>query len=213
MIYVLSKEWYDLLAVYLFRLQPVPYCEFEVTHMCIESAPAWQHFLFSFGLLPLSAFIVRVAFLLERQTGWVGLKVARPMAGMACGWSLGYASVEAIREMDDICDGCIWIKFLFALIATLVASVLVLVLQRQAERTAIAANDTSATHASPKQCSSGFGWLVVLQGLLQLLADSIATLVSALQWFKPRVVRSALTPHKRLSIDRARSVSLEPRIL
>ena len=75
MIYVLSKEWSDLLSIYLPwpRLKPIPYCEQDITRPCTDPKPAWESFLFALMLLPLCTLVVQASLDLQQRTGWAGV--------------------------------------------------------------------------------------------------------------------------------------------
>ena len=123
-VYVLSKEWADLLAVHIFGLHPQPYCLPQdsdgtwlsctdsgfsafmaracaagrpVPRVCSAETAAWVQASYAIALL-LVAQRVR---LMASSTYRHGADTATSMLGMCVGWSAGAAAVQWFREMDD----------------------------------------------------------------------------------------------------------------
>lgn len=118
--FVLSKQWKDLLAIYVLRLQPLPYCSnlHRERIPCTAPASLGVQVLFALGLLCLAASVARVALLYERR--WPRLGSVPEMAGMCVGWSFGDVSVSLLERLG----GASWARLIYAAGQTLVAALL-----------------------------------------------------------------------------------------
>ena len=130
-VYILSKEWVDLLSIYIFRLHPRPFCEGSGNE-CGHEAPAWQLGLFAIGLLVTLAPVQCLAAVLARRLP--SLSIVPAMAAMAVGWSLGDASVGLVLAVDGratsmaACESCNSLNLFLSLGATVVSALLTLVI-------------------------------------------------------------------------------------
>lgn len=123
-VYVLSKEWADLLAVYIFRLHAQPYClpqdidgtwlsctdsgvsafmaracgtGRQTPRVCSAEAAAWVQAGYAIVLL----FVAQRARIMASSVYRHGADTATSMTGMCVGWSAGAAAVQWFRELDD----------------------------------------------------------------------------------------------------------------
>jgi len=95
--YVLSRQWKDLLAIYVFRLHPLPYCAQKGE--CTRTHPSSDQLVFACCMLVAAAGAVRVAEALDASR-WPNAAIVPAMAGMCAGWALGDAGVQALVEID-----------------------------------------------------------------------------------------------------------------
>jgi len=168
LLFLLSRQWFDLFAVYIFGMLPVPYCAEEYTIPCADPWPFWAQWLFALGLLgiavPMTSGCDRLA---QRRPAFATIA---PMVGMMCGWAFGFASMQTITELDSVCGECVWIKFVFASIATAAVSALSLVLGPTAVWLAAEAK-------SGRGATSSFSRARLGHTAVQLLSSSLTTLV------------------------------------
>ena len=103
-LYVLSREWKDLFAVYFLRLQPLPFCSNEsgAQVICTRAASAVTQIVFAFCMLVSAMVVTHVAASYEAH--WCRLRVVPGMAGMCVGWSFGDACVQLQTELAFALD-------------------------------------------------------------------------------------------------------------
>ena len=67
--YVLSRQWKDLIAIYCFRLQPLPYCSHEQDERiaCSTPAAAWVQALFAVAMLLAAVALTSISIPLEEK--------------------------------------------------------------------------------------------------------------------------------------------------
>mgnify|MGYP007078096823 CR=1 FL=1 len=115
MLFVLAKEWADLVSTYLLRLHSTPFCT-----ECVPEAAARAQVIFTFQLLLLAAVLKSVAVCVRPE----GRRVPT-MLGMAVGWAAGDACVAALREASS--SGAL--DALLAGLTTLLCGLIIAVLQ------------------------------------------------------------------------------------
>ena len=103
LVYVIAKEWADLLSIYVFRLQPRPFCQGEVS-VCGTIAPGWQLLCFALGLLAvLTPLQCSANAHIHKLPPVLGANL--PVAFSQCvGWALGAASAQFLEELDHYGD-------------------------------------------------------------------------------------------------------------
>ena len=84
-IYALSKEWNDLFSIYVFRLQPLPFCEGTPGLTCTEPQTASVQAVYAGGLLVAAAFAQAV--LTQYEARFPSLASCKPMLGYMVGWA------------------------------------------------------------------------------------------------------------------------------
>lgn len=105
-LYVLSREWHDLIATNIFLLHPLPYCDAPDSKLpCTREASSGAQLCFALAML-LGAVLVYL--LLSGRTPfrplsdrWPSLAILPPMFGMCVGWAWGLAAVQRLVELDD----------------------------------------------------------------------------------------------------------------
>ena len=127
-LYILSREWQDLIATNLFRLHPLPFCRAGSSWLpCTPEASASVQARFAVGMLVAGAVVQHVA--LRNESRWPSLGMMPPMVGMCVGWSWGFAGLKALAEAEEALGGVMQ-PWLLALIvsasATLCSAVLIL---------------------------------------------------------------------------------------
>ena len=97
--YTLSKTWDDMLAVFVLRLHPVPYCGSSDGRMpCTANADATTQFTYALLLLLPTAFFKHSA--TTKGWQWIpGVDTVPSMMGMLAGWGLGNAFSELFSEI------------------------------------------------------------------------------------------------------------------
>jgi hypothetical protein len=115
LLFLLAKEWADLLGIYIFQLKPAPFCV-----ECAPEAAASTQVRFCLGLLLVAAALKRAA-----ESWRPGGHRVHAMLGMVVGWATGNACVAALRETSS---GAL-VETGLAALATLVCSLLIAVLQ------------------------------------------------------------------------------------
>jgi hypothetical protein len=102
LLYVLSRQWQDLLAVNVFHLHPLPFCDTAYGNSsqlpCTEEAGSGVQFLFAVGLLCVAAAVQACS--LRNEERWPSLIVVPRMLGMCVGWAFGFAALQALSEME-----------------------------------------------------------------------------------------------------------------
>ena len=131
-VYVIAKQWADLLSIYVFRLHPRPFCT-EDPPVCGREAQAWQMYLFASGLLlvltPLQQAVAR------HEKRLPSLKKVQSASAQAVGWSLGAASVRLLIVVDNAgaslsaCDSCNLLNTVASAAATLVTAAVIVVVE------------------------------------------------------------------------------------
>lgn len=196
-VYVLSQQWFDLLTMYIFALRALPYCKNPVTRPCAPEAVWTVQLAFACGLLATLAVLERVGTaVLEcrlaaqqprddeaiARGAAVKVRLFQPIAGMMCGWAFGAATVALIRDLDDVCGGCIAIKIVFATLVTILSSSLIVVLQTSFDVTLLCLAAAGATLRSPGSFAAHAlrELELTLASLLRLLSKALATLVMIL---------------------------------
>lgn len=139
LVYILSKQWKDLLSVNLFQLHVRPFCKEAKTayQNCGHEAPVWQMAAFAFGLLVAATVVVRLSRVLAARRSWPSLEMVPAMAAMCVGWAAGDVSVRILQRFDakassrglSFCSACNGSNFVLASICTLLSAGLLLVLQ------------------------------------------------------------------------------------
>ena len=149
LVYMLSRQWKDLIVVHVLRTQPPPYCGFSVHNdtvaatgrflPCTPAAPAHVQALLATMLLVASPLAVSLS-----DRGWLRSTTVPTLVGMCVGWALGDALVQLHEEIADA-----WlpnssaaaragprntINLLLALTSTLGSAALILSLDRAAQR-------------------------------------------------------------------------------
>ena len=104
LLYVLSRQWQDLLAVNVFHLHPLPFCDTAYGNSsqlpCTEEAGSGVQFLFAVGLLCVAAVVQACS--LRNEERWPSLIIVPRMLGMCVGWALGFAALQALSEMEAL---------------------------------------------------------------------------------------------------------------
>ena len=124
-VYIVAKQWADLLAIYIFELQPRPFCV-GAASVCGQVAPAWEQFLYSIGVLVLCVPIRRMCSVSPRES----LRNIPAMASQWVGWSIGAASVQLLGHLDasaslSECSACNTLNLLFVLVTTIITALAV----------------------------------------------------------------------------------------
>lgn len=127
-LFVLAKEWVDLLSIYAFKIHPSPFCvapggedeEYTAHELCTSEASSPQQAVFTLGLLLSAAVLKQIAVRCRPE----GHRVPT-MLGMAVGWAAGSACVTALRETTSSC----LLDVALAAIVTVLCGVLIAVLQ------------------------------------------------------------------------------------
>jgi len=106
-IYALSKEWNDLFSIYVFRLQPLPFCKGTPGLTCTDPKPASIQAVYAVGMLVAAACVQAV--LARHESRLPSLATVRPMLGMVVGWAAGDAYVQFLVEwQSDEGSACWW---------------------------------------------------------------------------------------------------------
>ena len=102
LLYVLSRQWQDLLAVNVFHLHPLPFCDTAHGNLsqlpCTPEAGSGVQFLFAAGMLCVAAVVQHVS--LRNEARWPSLTIVPRMVGMCVGWAFGFAALQALSEME-----------------------------------------------------------------------------------------------------------------
>ena len=102
LLYVLSRQWQDLLAVNVFHLHPLPFCDTAHGNSsqlpCTPEAGSGVQFLFAAGMLCVAAVVQHVS--LRHEARWPSLTIVPRMVGMCVGWAFGFAALQALSEME-----------------------------------------------------------------------------------------------------------------
>ena len=117
MLYILSREWEDLLSVDLLRLRPLPYCGMGASHStpCTSPKAVYLQALFAGGLVLIA--VVIHDFVTRLLPRFPSIALLLPMAGMAVGWAAGDASVQLMHELTGSVTGAL----IFSLVLTMIA--------------------------------------------------------------------------------------------
>lgn len=123
-VFAISRMWSDLLAAFLFQLQPMPFCGGFLDTPCTPTAPSGQLFAYALGCVPLAALAKHLA---ESRFGHIpASRLVPSMAMYFVGWAVGNAFVqlrtELIVEAPGLCSaysGCTVVDLAFALCVTL----------------------------------------------------------------------------------------------
>ena len=119
-LFVLAKEWVDLLTIYVFRLSPAPFCVGDTTTDCaMKEASGRAQTCFALFLLLVAAGLKQVT--LDGHTR----DRVKQMLGMAVGWAAGAACVASLRETSH----STLLDFALAVLATMVSGVVIAFLQ------------------------------------------------------------------------------------
>ena len=112
--YVLSRQWQDLLSMYLFRLHPLPHCSRQevdysffgfvaIEHpedfgpKCIADASSTTQAIFAIGLLGTAAVVQGVATSRLPHSPHITGQITA-IAGMCVGWGAGDAAIKLLHE-------------------------------------------------------------------------------------------------------------------
>ena len=102
LLYVLSRQWQDLLAVNVFHLHPLPFCDTAHGNLsqlpCTPEAGSGVQFLFAAGMLCVAAVVQHAS--LRNEARWPSLTIVPRMVGMCVGWAFGFAALQALSEME-----------------------------------------------------------------------------------------------------------------
>ena len=97
-LFILSREWHDIIAINILRLHPLPFCAEDASRLpCTTEAPANQQAIFAASVLVASLVLQSVAARL--QTHLPSLRYAPHMLGYLVGWTTGFASIEWLAEL------------------------------------------------------------------------------------------------------------------
>ena len=105
-IYVLSREWHDLLSIYIFRLHPLPHCAQTVAYTfvaqgmmpgdrgeeCAAEAPLWRLATYAGSLLLVESCVMALTVWSLSQHPRLADQLMS-IAGMCVGWATGDATV------------------------------------------------------------------------------------------------------------------------
>ena len=114
--YVLSREWHDLLSVYIFQLHPLPHCsetvgyeilgwvvksreDLDASPECTSDATAWEQARYAIILIAVFSVleaVVKRTKLAERYPHVIEQYTA--IAGMCVGWAVGDAVVKYFTD-------------------------------------------------------------------------------------------------------------------
>eukprot|EP00965_Chrysotila_dentata_P080733 2663825-Pleurochrysis_carterae.AAC.1 len=175
-VYVLSREWKDLLSVYVLQLQPRPHCSGVVGRTilgwayapsfkgpkCSPAASAFHQAAFACGFFAVAA-------LSRRAAEIAGLVTAVRMAGMCVGWSIADAVIKLQLELDVLNT----YRGLYGLFVTFVCA---LVLAASTECMQLAHGHRHGTGCAPA-CATAASSLV--SSTHALLASACQTIVIA----------------------------------
>ena len=107
LLYVLSRQWQDLLATNVFHLHPLPFCDTRPVNTsrlpCTPEASSGAQLRFAAGLLCVAAVVQHVS--LCKAAQWPSLAIVPRMVGMCVGWAFGFAALQALSEMDAALGG------------------------------------------------------------------------------------------------------------
>lgn len=132
-VYIIAKQWADLLSIYTFRLHARPFCAHASAHVCGTEAAGWIQLLYALGLLLVLAVVVRAAYHYEHKLN--SLRYVPIMAAQCVGWSLGSASVQLLTELDNegaslaACITCNYVNMGVSAIITIICAVITVVIQ------------------------------------------------------------------------------------
>ena len=111
--YMLSRQWHDLFAAYIFRLHPMPHCsemvafellgwvikESEVQPACSAEAAAWVQAQYALGALAVTSTLHAAAARSHMATlSPYVFEQCTAIAGMFVGWAAGDAVVRAFKD-------------------------------------------------------------------------------------------------------------------
>ena len=113
-LFVLSREWHELLSVHVMHLHPLPFCSMDSANLpCTLEASSAHQFGFAFGLLLLAVVVQQTLSpsAAARAVGgsvrenscearWPSLSIVPPMVSMVVGWAFGFAAVQWLNEVD-----------------------------------------------------------------------------------------------------------------
>ena len=109
LLYVLSRQWQDLLAVNVLHLHPLPFCDTAHANSsqlpCTPEAPSGVQFIFAASLLCVAAVVQHIS--LRNEARWPWLVVVPRMVGMCVGWAFGFAALQALSETEAALGGAV----------------------------------------------------------------------------------------------------------
>ena len=129
LVYIVSRQWVDLLFIELFRYHPLPFCAEPRSDLpCTPEAPSGVQARLALGILLAAAILRRTAagFGPGTAVSWLG---SSPMAGYLSGWACGFTAVKALRELAEAYPGHDYLYLAVTLFATAVVAVTILVLR------------------------------------------------------------------------------------
>jgi len=129
LVYIVSRQWVDLLFIELFRYHPLPFCSEPRSDLpCTPEAPSSVQARLALGILLAAATLRRTAAGFGPGTAvfWLG---SSPMAGYLSGWACGFTAVKALRELNEAWPGYDYLYPIVTLVATAVVAVIILVLR------------------------------------------------------------------------------------
>jgi hypothetical protein len=122
-VYLLSKQWTDLLSIYIFRLHKIPFC--QAPDDCGTEAPTWQLLLFALGMLGAAGLVRWYVSRFEERIP--SLSIVPSMCGMAVGWSIGSVLTSAVGSVGS-CESlttCNLINLTIALLGTVMCAIVI----------------------------------------------------------------------------------------
>lgn len=136
-VYVLSKEWYDLFSIYIFHLQPEPFCSQH--RECRKEAALWIRCLFSLVLLLALTVVKRLC---ARWEPWLpSLAIVPAMCAMSTGWAFGDVASSALdalagkAEGQGLCSSCNLLSIGVCFCATVLCALSTLLFEPLVSRT------------------------------------------------------------------------------
>jgi hypothetical protein len=190
-VYTVSKQWDDLLSIYVFGLHQRPYCgdddDAHAHHHCHPEGSSSAQFAYSATLLLLTSALQAWAeygplpYRWHRWRTSSYMRVAPKMIGMCIGWALGNACKATFLQIDTKDRGeiectaakCNGLNILFCVLATLFTAVVMVAAQPVV---------SGALHCGNASCCQ-LGLNCYLRVLALLLRDGLATTVKILWTF------------------------------
>ena len=161
-IYVLSKQWFDMLSIYAFRLHARPFCEGSVA-ACGDEAPGSHQALFAVGLLIV---LIPIQPLCAKHTARFPALASCPAASAQCvGWAMGAASVQFLAELDHVstrlsaCDSCNILNTAAGILCTVATAALMVGVEPWVD------SASEATRSSRCRALLHSGWDLLSRGL------------------------------------------------
>ena len=100
-LYILSREWHDELAVHCLRLHPLPFCDADNSGLpCTQDASSATQACFAVLLLLFSLALQPI--IVHYETMWRSLAVVPRGLGMCSGWAAWLLMASAIENLKDV---------------------------------------------------------------------------------------------------------------